>query len=138
MGKKVEDYMTPISRIVRVTTDTQMITILKEMTRKKSREAIVTNAQREIEGLITTTDIIREIARELDSSTLKDGTAAMVMTKKPGSEHKGMLMIDAVDQMDRRRIHSLVITDEYTPIGVLTQLDVARWWLEEYGASPKP
>lgn len=132
MGKKAEEYMQDVSR-VSAAKDASMIDILSIMREQKAREIIVTNSNHEIEGIITGSDIVREIERTLESSRLLEGTAEYVMTGRPTSVEVGASMIDVVDQMFRKGLHCIVVTKGYQPIGIITQIDVVRWWLDEYG-----
>lgn len=132
MGKQVRDYMMKDVFKVMVTTDTSMVDVIKKMTQHNSHAIIVTDINKELEGIITGTDIIRELTRAIDSSILRDGLAKDVMTPKPRVVAEGTLMIDAVDKFFRDSHHALVVVKEYEPVGILSQLDIARWWLDEH------
>lgn len=131
MGKQVKEYMQDASGIT-VNVDMLMIEVLKKMIEQKSPVVVVTDAVRTLEGIITGSDVIRELEKDVDSSVLRDGVAKHVMTPRPFFVAGDTLMIDAVDKMFRMRLHYLVVTGEYEPVGILTQLGVVKWWLEEY------
>lgn len=136
MGKKVEDYMKDISKIV-VTMETSMIDVMRKMVEQNSQAIVVADSNHELEGIITGSDIIRELERAIDSSRLRDGRAEHVMTSrgKLAKVPEGTLMIEALEVMFRERRHSLVITKNFSPTGILTQTDIVKWWLEEHSVS---
>ena len=128
--------MRDVSKIS-VTQSKSMIDVITMMIDQKSREIVITDPHHNIEGIITGTDIVREIERAIDSSRLLEGTADFVMTERPTSVPTGTLMIDVVDRMYRHGLHVIVVTENYEAIGIITQLDVIKWWLEEYGKKEK-
>lgn len=132
MGKRASDYMRDVSKI-RVATDTRMTDVLQLMVEQNTTSVVVVDVNLDLKGIITGTDILRELERDLESSRLLEGIAEHVMTRRIISVTDRTLMIDAADQMFRGRFHTLVVTRDFEPVGIITQLDIARWWLEEYG-----
>lgn len=135
MTGKVDEYMRKSIARITVTLDTPMLKVIKIMIEENTQAIIVTNADHELEGIITGTDTLREMARNIDSPVLRKETARNVMTTPPISVPTGTFMIDAKELMFKRGIHTLVVTKGFTPIGYLTQPDFDRWWLEEHAGA---
>lgn len=131
MSKKVDEYMKKTSGIM-VTTDTYMTDVLKLMLQQKTPVVIVTDVNRMIQGIITGSDVVLHLEKAIDSSTLKTGFAEHVMTRGVIGLPLGTSMLDAIEKMFRHRLHAIVITRGYEPVGLLTQLDIIQWWVDEH------
>lgn len=131
MTRKVDEYMKKVSGLM-VTTDTNMVEVLRLMLQQKSSVVIVTDVNRMLQGIITGSDVVLHLERAIDSSTLKTGAAEHVMTRGVIGLPAGTSMLDAIEKMFRHRLHSIVITRGYEPVGLLTQLDIIRWWVDEH------
>lgn len=136
MGKRVSEYMEDISSVT-FTTDTPSLDAIKNWIDENSAALIITDANRNIQGIVTGTDIVREIARQLESAKMLEGSIEYIMTENPELITENTLMIDAVDRMDRKKIRSLIVTKGFNPVGILTQWGVCKWWFEEYGTNNK-
>jgi CBS domain-containing protein len=131
MNTKSKLYFSDISNLV-VTDDTPMQQVLKIMAKNKFSTVIVTNANRELEGIITGSDIVRELEKSMDSPVLLEGAAKYVMTNHVETVVEDAIMLEAIDKMFRRQLHQLVVTRGFNPIGLITQLDVIRWWSDRH------
>lgn len=138
-GKKVEEYMSPISDRM-VTTETSLMEVVKLLAMHKQGAIIITDDNKEFEGVISGTDLLRQLEKNIESSVLLDGLAKHIMTKKgrAATIGEGTLMVEAVDEMTAARVHSLIVMRVYQPVGILTQGDVLRWWYELQGGVIKP
>lgn len=133
MSKTVTDYMLDITTSV-VTEDTLVLDAVKSYLEYESHIIIVTDATRKrLVGIITPTDLIKEIRSNTESSNLKTGNLKAIVNAEFISRAVDTLMLDAMDIMGRRGIHTLVITRGFEPVGLITQHSIVQWWFEEYG-----
>lgn len=130
-NKRVKDYMRDISKIT-VTTDMKMADVLSIMLQTGTPAIVVTDVNHQLQGVITTTDVTFEMARQIDSSKLHNEVEHL-LTDEPIWVTEDMLMLDALDKMVRRTVRTLVVTRGFVPVGILTQWDVIGWWSEQYG-----
>ena len=137
MLKKAKDYMIDVvDRLVQY--DTPMGEVMDQMTSASFQAVIVVDENGHPMGIITGSDLVREIVRELKSSVLSTGIAQFVMTRPVVSVPEDSLMLDTVEIMFKTRFHTLLVTTtpnegRSKPVGLLTQIQVAKWWRDEYG-----
>lgn len=130
MSKKVDEYIKKVGGLM-VTTDTNMTDVLKLMLQQKTPVIIVTDPNRSLQGIITGSDVLLHIGRDFNSDVLKNGTAEIVMTRGVIGLPVGASMLDAHEKMFRHRLHALAVTRGFEPIGLLTQLDIIQWWVDQ-------
>nr|WP_281719787.1 CBS domain-containing protein [Nitrosomonas nitrosa] len=133
MGKKAKDYMLEIPDVT-VTTQTSLIDVMTIMVENNARTIIVTDTNREIKGIITSSDILRELSKEIQSSILRGGAAEHVMTKRlrVPDVSENTLMLDVAEEMAHNDVFSIVVMKQFQPVGIITSLEVFKWWLEEH------
>ena len=131
MSKLVEDYMSPIPNLL-VETDTRLSEAIIQMQHTQSNLVIVVDKRGFLRGIITGTDIIREIGVSIESSMLNEGLAIDIMTKQVKALSSDLFMLDAVKDFFRDSLHIMIVTRADKPIGIITQKDIIKWWSDEY------
>ena len=131
MSKLVEDYMSPIPNLL-VETDTRLSEAIIQMQHTQSNLVIVVDKRGFLRGIITGTDIIREIGVSIESSMLNEGLAIDIMTKQVKALSSDLFMLDAVKDFFRDILHIMIVTRADKPIGIITQKDIIKWWSDEY------
>jgi len=89
---------------------------------KKSFGCIgVVNEKNQIVGIITDGDLRRKL-----NSKFFDKKASEIMTKKPTLANKNMLVGEAINLMNTKKITSLFICDNKRPLGIVHIHDLLR------------
>jgi arabinose-5-phosphate isomerase len=112
LGKKlvrVEDVMHTGEGIPRVPPETRMKDVLFEMTRKRLGLTTVAEADGTLRGIISDGDLRRQMERH--GYSLLDRTAEECMTREPALVGRHELATKALDEMERRKITSLLVVD---------------------------
>jgi len=112
LGKKllrVEDVMHTGDGIPRVRPGTPMKDVLFEMTRKRLGLTTVAEEDGTLRGIISDGDLRRQMERH--GYSLLDRTAEECMTRDPALVGRRELATKALDEMERRRITSLLVVD---------------------------
>jgi arabinose-5-phosphate isomerase len=112
LGKKlvrVEDVMHTGEGIPRVLPSTRMKDVLFEMTRKRLGLTTVAEADGTLRGIISDGDLRRQMERH--GYSLLDRTAEECMTREPALVGRYELATKALDEMERRKITSLLVAD---------------------------
>jgi arabinose-5-phosphate isomerase len=112
LGKKllrVEDVMHTGDGIPRVLPQTQMKDVLFEMTRKRLGLTTVAEPDGTLRGIISDGDLRRQMERH--GYSLLDRTAEECMTREPALVGRRELATRALDEMERRKITSLLVVD---------------------------
>lgn len=138
MAKTVKDYMSPA---IEKTLGTPVRDAIASMVTEKCRVIVVTNPNHHVRGIITGTDIIREIERDVNSSRLTQGRVENIMSSVEQSiiyVTEDSIMLDAVEKMHRHHLQAPIVLRGLEPVGVLYQLDVIRWWHDEFAAEAGP
>tara|TARA_B100000963_G_scaffold72719_1_gene60808 strand:- start:667 stop:1626 length:960 start_codon:yes stop_codon:yes gene_type:complete len=99
----------------------KMSNALITMTKKSFGCLGVINNKNEIVGIITDGDLRRKL-----NSNFFDKTAKEIMTKKPTFATKQMLVGEAINLMNTKKITSLFICDKKIPIGIVHIHDLLR------------
>jgi len=109
----------------------QIYGILKE---KKIRHVVIVDANKEIEGIISQTDIINNLGMEfyVDFKTI-----SQIMTKNVLTTKKDVLLFDALGKMEKNSASCIVIEEENSPIGILSERDATRLILNIDDLNPK-
>lgn len=106
---RVEDVMHTGAEIPRVAPATPMREVLFEMTRKRLGLTTVADADGLLRGIISDGDLRRQMERH--GYQLLDRTAAECMTADPVCIGRRELATRALDEMERRKITALLVTD---------------------------
>ena len=94
--------------------NTSIMEAVLEMTEKKYGCVVIIDNQKKIKGIITDGDLRRAI-KKLDMSD----KATNIMSKKPITATKDLLISSAIALMNKNSITSLLITKKNTPIGIV-------------------
>ena len=101
--------------------DEKMSKAILTMTQKSFGCIGVINKKKQIVGLITDGDLRRKL-----NSKFFDKTASEIMTKRPTLASKDMLVGEAINLMNTKKITSLFICDKKKPIGIVHIHDLLR------------
>ena len=119
--KSVTDIM-HINRSLPITkTDDKMSKALITMTKKSFGCIGVVNKKNEIVGIITDGDLRRKL-----NSKFFNKKASEIMTKNPTLANKDMLVGEALNLMNNKKITSLFICERKKPIGIIHIHDLLR------------
>ena len=103
------------------TVDEKMSKALLTMTKKSFGCIGVINNKRQIVGIITDGDLRRKL-----NSKFFDKSASEVMTKNPTLANRSMLVGEAINLMNTKKITSLFICDKKIPLGIVHIHDLLR------------
>jgi arabinose-5-phosphate isomerase len=127
IGKKlmrVESLMHSADAIPKVGRDTPMPDVIYEMSKKGLGMTCVVDDAGRLIGIVTDGDLRRHMSRE---SNLLDRKAADVMTSNPVTIRRDLLAVEALRQMETRKITSIVVVDAATVVeGVVHLHDLWR------------
>ena len=101
--------------------DEKMSKALLTMTQKSFGCVGVVNKSKQIVGIITDGDLRRKL-----NSKLFEKKASEIMTKKPTLANKNMLVGEAINLMNTKKITSLFICDKKVPLGIVHIHDLLR------------
>lgn len=134
MPSLARDYMSPV---VETHPEVMLAEAIQKMLQANSRVLVVTDLlSGTIEGLLTATDILREMSR--GEQRLLQVNVARLMTPRQRlvALAEDSVMLDAVEHMSRNNLHAIVILNALRPVGVIHQMEVLRWWQDTFaGAS---
>ena len=99
----------------------KMSKALLVMTQKRFGCIGVVNNKKRIVGIITDGDLRRKM-----NSKFFEKTASEIMTKNPTVADKNMLVVEAINLMNTKKITSLFICDKQKPIGIVHIHDLLR------------
>ncbi len=122
---QVKDIMHSNKKMPIVSENANMKSILIEMTRKSFGHVGVKNKKNELIGIITDGDLRRNI-----NKYFFDLKAKMIMTSKPKLIVKDLLVIDALNTMNKNKITCLFVIDakkKKTPVGIIHIHDCLRY-----------
>ena len=119
--KNLNDVMHSGGKIPLAKLDEKMSKALLTMTRKSFGCIGVVNKNKQIVGIITDGDLRRKL-----NSKFFDKKAAEIMTKNPTLADKNMLVGEAINLMNTKKITSLFISDKRKPIGIVHIHDLLR------------
>jgi arabinose-5-phosphate isomerase len=127
IGKKlmrVESLMHAAEAIPKVAPGAPMPDVIYEMSKKGLGMSCVVDDAGRLIGIVTDGDLRRHMSRE---SNLLDRTAADVMTTRPVTIRRNLLAVEALRQMESRKITSIVVVDAANVVeGVLHLHDLWR------------
>ncbi len=106
----------PLARL-----DDKMSKTILTMTKKSFGCIGVINNKKQIVGIITDGDLRRKL-----NSKFFNKKASEIMTKSPTIANKNMLVGEAINLMNKKKITSLFISDNKIPIGIIHIHDLLR------------
>lgn len=112
IGKKlmrVDALMHTSDAIPKVRAGAPMPDVIYEISKKGLGMSCVVNDDGRLVGIVTDGDLRRHMNRE---SNLLDRTAADIMTTRPVTIRRNLLAVEALRQMEGRKITSVVVVDE--------------------------
>jgi arabinose-5-phosphate isomerase len=120
----VRDVMRSGDAVPRVQSDTPLIEMMREMTRKGLGATAIADDQDAVLGIFTDGDLRRLVERGTDLRAL---TADQVMYKTPRLVRDDALAVDAAAMMEQHRITSvLVVNAQQQLVGALNSNDLMR------------
>ncbi len=119
--KNLSDVMHSKKELPLAKLNEKMTSALLTMTKKSFGCVGVINQKKEIVGIITDGDL----RRKLNSKFFKI-EAAEIMTKNPTLANKKMLVGEAINLMNSKKITSLFVCDKKKPIGIVHIHDLLR------------
>ena len=112
LGKKlmrVEQLMHSGDKVPRVAPMTPMADVIHEMNSKRLGMTCVVDTEGQLLGIVTDGDLRRHLTK---GTNLIERHAGDIMTKAPVAISAKLLAVEALQQMEQRRITSLVVVDD--------------------------
>jgi len=119
--KNLGEIMHMKSELPLANIDEKMSSALLTMTKKSFGCVGVINNKKEIVGIITDGDLRRKL-----NSKLFEKKSFEIMTKNPTLANKNMLVGEAINLMNTKKITSLFICDKKKPLGIVHIHDLLR------------
>jgi len=119
---KIKQIMTTGDAIPMVGPETVFSELVLEITGKRLGVTCVVDNKSKLIGIVTDGDLRRAIEKKVKLEKL---TAADVMTRKPKTISEDKLAVEALNQMEKHKITSMVITDRKNiVVGILHMHDI--------------
>ncbi|MGP9822674.1 KpsF/GutQ family sugar-phosphate isomerase [Salinarimonas sp. NSM] len=119
--KTAKDIMHVGERLPLVPTGTPMSAALAVQSEKSFGCVIVVDAEGRLLGIVTDGDVRRHMANDLLSRTVDE-----VMTKRPLTIGPDMLLGEALELVESRKVAALVVVRDGRPVGLVHVLDLLR------------
>tara|TARA_B100000989_G_scaffold280733_1_gene244382 strand:- start:3589 stop:4548 length:960 start_codon:yes stop_codon:yes gene_type:complete len=119
--KNLSEIMHTNNKLPLAKLNEKMSTALLTMTKKSFGCVGVINSKNQIMGIITDGDLRRKL-----NSKFFEKTASEIMTKNPTLANKNMLVGEAINLMNTKKITSLFICDKKKPLGIVHIHDLLR------------
>ncbi|WP_029032729.1 KpsF/GutQ family sugar-phosphate isomerase [Salinarimonas rosea] len=119
--KTAKDIMHVGERLPLVPTGTPMSAALAVQSDKSFGCVIVVDAESRLLGIVTDGDVRRHMANDLLSRTVDE-----VMTKRPLTIGPDMLLGEALELVESRKVAALVVVRDGRPVGLVHVLDLLR------------
>ena len=119
--KNLSEVMHEKNKLPLAKIDEKMSKALLTMTQKSFGCIGVINKKKQIIGIITDGDLRRKL-----NSKFFDRKASEIMTKNPTLANKNMLVGEAINLMNTKKITSLFICDKKKPLGIVHIHDLLR------------
>lgn len=129
-GKVARDYMSPA---ICLPIGTQNAEVIRMMLESGSRVVLCVDVNLHVKGIVSGTDYIREIDRDVTSSRIINGNIENLMSPDLRYVTEDTIMVEVVEKMNRYHLQSIVVMRGMEPKGVINQLDLLRWWHDEFG-----
>jgi pyruvate-ferredoxin/flavodoxin oxidoreductase len=127
-GRLVRDVMH--SGVVACHADTPLPRVLKAMADQQIGAIVVVDRQGYLEGLVSSTDLVRAEASSREFTTLPDILPEHIMTRNVITTTPTETLADAVNKLIENRIHRLVVVQPENghsrPVGILSITDLAQ------------
>lgn len=128
---QAKDLMIPIP--IRVQRGTLIIDVMSEMAEQRVTYAVVVEADDQLVGILSMTDIVDIMSVSKDDETLVTATVEQYMRKKRlAVVNLTDSCDDVVDELHQAHVHQLVVVDRMSAVGVITQLEVDKWFLQTH------
>jgi arabinose-5-phosphate isomerase len=119
--KQVRDVMHKGERLPLVQVGTMMGDALAIQSEKSLGCVVVADEHGALAGIVTDGDIRRHMANDLLARRVEE-----VMTKNPLAIPPDMLLGEALETMETRKVSALIVADEGRPVGLVHVLDLLR------------
>ena len=119
--KNLSEVMHIKKKIPLANLNEKMSTALLTMTKKSFGCIGVINSKRQIVGIITDGDLRRKL-----NSKFFEKKASEIMTKNPTLANKDMLVGEAINLMNTKKITSLFVCEKKKPLGIVHIHDLLR------------
>lgn len=119
--KTAKDVMHVGERLPLAPVGTPMSEALRIQSEKSFGCTIVVDADGRLAGIVTDGDVRRHMANDLLSRTVEE-----VMTKRPLAIGPDMLLGEALELVETRKVSALVVVAEGRPVGLVHVLDLLR------------
>jgi arabinose-5-phosphate isomerase len=119
--KQVRDVMHKGERLPLVQIGTMMGDALAIQSEKSLGCVVVAGENGALAGIVTDGDIRRHMANDLLARRVEE-----VMTKNPLAIPPDMLLGEALETMETRKVSALIVADEGRPVGLVHVLDLLR------------
>jgi arabinose-5-phosphate isomerase len=119
--KTAKDVMHVGERLPLAPLGTPMSEALKIQSEKSFGCTIVVDADGRLAGIVTDGDVRRHMANDLLSRTVEE-----VMTKRPLTIGPDMLLGEALELVETRKVSALVVVAQERPVGLVHVLDLLR------------
>ncbi len=119
--KYLSEIMHKINELPLAKLDEKMSKALLTMTKKSFGCVGVINNKKQIVGIITDGDLRRKL-----NSKFFEKKASEIMTKNPTLAYKNMLVVEAINLMNTKKITSLFICEKKKPLGIVHIHDLLR------------
>jgi arabinose-5-phosphate isomerase len=119
--KAVRDVMHSGERLPLISERALMGEALVEMSAKGLGCAIVISDDGTLAGIITDGDLRRHMGADLITRAVCD-----IMTRAPLTIEEDMLLVEALEMIESRKITALIVTHAQKPVGVVHVLDLLR------------
>jgi len=119
-----------MAQVAKVSLKTTMIDVAKTMVEQNVRCVAVMDGD-QIKGIITASDVIREIAADLHSPKMFKGDALEIMTARIVSVSEDDPLTQTLNSMTRpHMLHDLIVVHRLDAVGSISQVDVIGWWID--------
>jgi arabinose-5-phosphate isomerase len=119
--KSVRDVMHTGEQLPLLLDTALMSQALVEMTAKGFGCALVVDGQGLLKGMITDGDLRRHMGSDLPSKSVSD-----VMTRNPQTITPDILLVEALERVESRKVAALIVTQDGKPVGLVHVLDLLR------------
>lgn len=119
--KSAKDIMHVGERLPLVPTGTPMSAALAVQSAKSFGCVIVTDAEGRLAGIVTDGDVRRHMANDLLARTVDE-----VMTRRPLTIGPDLLLGEALELVESRKVSALVVVRDGRPVGLVHVLDLLR------------
>lgn len=111
---------------------TKMGKVLSDMAERHIGSAIVVNNIGEFRAILDGGQVIDSIAHEGEQELKERQVEEFAIRHVPRADTKDTVS-EVARMMDQHNVHYLVVLDGVQPVGVVSQGDIIRWWVREFG-----